>query len=207
MKTKLFLPLLMMSFFIAQSVFSQTNGSLQEEVESIRNAKDQKLSDPGNSILKAEQVENFRGLSYFSVNSDYLIQGEYIADDSQQETSLNTTSGNKINLIQVGSVNFEYEGKPYSLAVYQNNDLAEFGENFRQLFIPFSDLTAGKETNVGGRYLPVETPVEGKIIMLDFNKAMNPYHAYNDKNPGIIPPVKNTLNIQIMAGERKFEDR
>lgn len=207
MKTKLSLPFLMMSFFIAQAVFSQTNASLQEEVESIRIAKDKQMSNPENSILNAEQVENFTGLSYFPVNSDYLIQGEFIADDSQQETSLNTTSGNKINLIQVGTVNFEYEGKPFSLAVYQNNSLPEFGENHRQLFIPFSDLTTGKETNVGGRYLPVETPGEDKIIMLDFNKAMNPYSAYNDNHPGIIPPVRNTLNIQIMAGERKFEDR
>ena len=36
--------------------------------------------------------------------------------------------------------------------------------------------------------------------MLDFNKAYNPYCAYNKKYTGPIPPKNNHLDIDILAG-------
>jgi uncharacterized protein (DUF1684 family) len=47
---------------------------------------------------------------------------------------------------------------------------------------------------------------DGKII-LDFNKAYNPYCAYNEGFNCPIPPQENHHNLSIRAGERNFESK
>jgi uncharacterized protein (DUF1684 family) len=42
-------------------------------------------------------------------------------------------------------------------------------------FLPFSDLTSGKESYIGGRYIDLK--FERKTIAVDFNLAYNPYCA------------------------------
>ena len=71
------------------------------------------------------------------------------------------------------------------------------------LFIPFNDLTNGNETYDGGRYLDLKTTSESTIV-IDFNKAYNPYCAYNDKYSCPIPPRENDLPIEIKAGILTF---
>jgi uncharacterized protein (DUF1684 family) len=44
---------------------------------------------------------------------------------------------------------------------------------------------------------------DGKIT-LNFNKAYNPYCAYNEGFNCPIPPSENHLNLSIRAGERNF---
>jgi uncharacterized protein (DUF1684 family) len=41
-------------------------------------------------------------------------------------------------------------------------------------------------------------------VILDFNKAYNPYCAYSDEYNCPIPPRENYLNIAIKAGEKSF---
>jgi uncharacterized protein (DUF1684 family) len=74
------------------------------------------------------------------------------------------------------------------------------------LFLPFKDETNGFETYGGGRYMDVRisTLKDGKII-LNFNKAYNPYCAYGDGFNCPIPPLENHLNFSIKAGERDFK--
>jgi len=207
MKAKLYLLFALIGTLTGSSLFSQTATYDPTEIENSRALKDQQLADTESAILKSDQIETFKGLNYFPIDKSYVIPAQYIADESANEISLNTTNENKVGLVQVGIATFDYDGKTYSLAVFRNNNLPEFGDDKQQLFIPFTDQTTGKKTNVGGRYLPVEEPGADKIMVLDFNKAMNPYNAYNDLYEGIIPPPENTLLIEIMAGERKYEDR
>ena len=67
------------------------------------------------------------------------------------------------------------------------------------LFIPFNDLTNGNETYDAGRYMDLETTDENTIV-IDFNKAYNPYCAYNDEFSCPIPPRENDLDVEIIAG-------
>ena len=72
------------------------------------------------------------------------------------------------------------------------------------LFLPFKDDTNGVETYGGGRYMDVRisTVKDGKII-LNFNKAYNPYCAYNKEYVCPLVPKDNILNISIKAGEKR----
>jgi uncharacterized protein (DUF1684 family) len=71
----------------------------------------------------------------------------------------------------------------------------------KYLFIPFRDLTSGKESYGGGRYIDTEIPA-GETLILDFNRAYNPYCAYSHRYSCPIPPEENTLKVEIRAGEK-----
>lgn len=211
MKVKLPIFILVMSMLIALNVKSQnmeqTAESHKLEIEKFRTNKDKKMLDPGLSPLVQDQIEGFKELSYFPINLNYQFEGKVTIDESHKEVSLTTNSGNKINLIMYGVVSFKIDGKSFELTIFQNKNLPEFGENNNQLFIPFTDMTSGKETNDGGRYLAVDMPDAKNVIILDFNKAMNPYSAYNGDSVSVISPEQNSLINLMLTGERKYEDR
>ena len=54
-------------------------------------------------------------------------------------------------------------------------------------FFMFKDRTSGRETYGAGRYLETEPPKNGKVV-LDFNKAYNPYCAFNPYSSCPLPP-------------------
>ena len=62
----------------------------------------------------------------------------------------------------------------------------------------------GLESYGGGRYIDARIP-EGDTFIIDFNKAYNPYCAYNDKYSCPIVPRKNYLKTRIEAGVKVFE--
>jgi hypothetical protein len=73
------------------------------------------------------------------------------------------------------------------------------------LFLPFNDASNGKTTYGGGRFIDLEIPAAGnKTIEIDFNKAYNPYCAYNHNYSCPIPPDENNLNILVNAGVKDF---
>jgi uncharacterized protein (DUF1684 family) len=200
-------------FFITgtmQFAFSQTRDEAirqySQEITTSRNLKNAQFSRQEESPLSVAQLENFDGLNYFPVDYDYRIEGNFEALGTPKTEQLATTSDSKISLSKVGKVTFKLQGKTYSLDVYQNNNLPEFGDS-KQLFIPFSDATNGNETTVKGRYLPVKLPARGEAMMVDFNQAINPFFAYGDQFSSIIPPQTNAMGSGIPSGERKFEDR
>ena len=151
-------------------------------------------------------MEEFKSLSYYPVESDFRIEGDFEAADFSRGVSLDTTSGDTITLVKAGTVHFSLEGRNYTMTVFKNNDLPEFGDDADQLFIPFKDATNGGETYEHGRYLPVDAPAGGKIL-LDFNRAMNPYSAFNEGYSSVIAPPDNYIEASVVSGERKYEDR
>ena len=69
------------------------------------------------------------------------------------------------------------------------------------LFIPFRDVTSGKETFGGGRFLDARIP-KNDTLLIDFNLNYNPYCAYSERYSCPIPPTENTLKVSILAGEK-----
>lgn len=73
-------------------------------------------------------------------------------------------------------------------------------------FVVFKDETTGEETYGGGRFLYVRRPSEGsKEIILDFNKAHNPPCAFTDYATCPLPPLENTLDFLVNAGEKRLK--
>lgn len=210
MKKAILLPVLISSLLISQSLWSQINDqaiiSHKAEVENFRNFKNQQFVNPGSSPLTSEQIGKFRSLTYFPIDYKYRIDGIFVKSETETRENLNLSGGGKIELMKVGNVTFKFENRYYELAVYRNNNLPEFADK-SQLFIPFSDKTTGNETATGGRYLPVDAPSDGNNIVIDFNRAINPYGAYNGQQSTILAPPGNGIGFSVVSGERKYEDR
>ena len=66
--------------------------------------------------------------------------------------------------------------------------------------MPFRDLTNGTTTYEGGRFLDFKIPENDKNVVIDFNKAYNPYCAYSDNYACPIVPKENSLSIEILSG-------
>lgn len=210
MKKAIFLSVIITGLLFSQNLWSQVNDQAiithKSEVENFRNAKNQQFINPDSSPLTSEQIGKFRSLTYFPIDYKYRVDGKFVMAETETRENLNLSDGGKIELIKVGSVTFKLEGRYYELAVYRNNNLPEFADK-SQLFIPFSDKTTGNETAAGGRYLPVNAPAEGNNIVIDFNKAINPFGAYNGQQSTVLAPPGNGIGFSVVSGERKYEDR
>jgi len=211
MKTKTIYPFLILFLFLSFNLFSQTEGGTpagyEDDIKNFRNTKNQQMTDAASSPLSAGQIARFQGLSYFSINAKYHISAQLVMENPQKEVSLNTTLGDTIKLIKYGTVTFDYRGVSYTMSVFKNKNLPEFGNNEQQLFIPFTDKTTGGRTYENGRYLTIETKGDSNTVVIDFNMAINPYSGYNSQYSSVIPPQENTIGISLKSGERKFEDR
>ena len=69
----------------------------------------------------------------------------------------------------------------------------------------FLDATNGIDTYDGGRFLDMKVPKSNEVI-IDFNKAYNPYCAYNPVYSCPIVPLENELPIEIKAGVKKYHE-
>jgi uncharacterized protein (DUF1684 family) len=104
-----------------------------------------------------------------------------------------------------GTVSFKIADSVFKLTVYRGAELMQTVLYKNHLFLPFTDLTSGEESYGAGRYLDLEiNDIVNNQVILDFNKAYNPYCAYSDEYNCPIPPRENYLNIAIKAGEKNF---
>jgi uncharacterized protein (DUF1684 family) len=80
-------------------------------------------------------------------------------------------------------------------------------EKYRNLlFLPFTDRTTGKESYDGGRYIDLDmSSIQNNEVVIDFNKAYNPYCAYvSGRYSCPIPPAENRLAVAVKAGEMRY---
>lgn len=177
------------------------------QIQQEREAKNQQFKNEASSPLASSDIDSFTSLSYFDADMAYVLTAEFNVLAEPQAVMLATTAGTKQEMIKYATVTFELNSKQYTLAVYQDKGLPEFAGSPGQLFIPFKDNTSGNETNASGRYLAVTMPGEGTTVELDFNRAINPYSAYNSEYSSVIPQKENVMKVIMAVGERKYEDR
>jgi uncharacterized protein (DUF1684 family) len=160
-------------------------------------------ADPEQSPLMAEDLAHFDGLDFFPINPD-LVFNTVIKRTPQAVPFMMKRTKDEVKYVKYGEVSFAFQGKTYTLSVYQNLDLiARNPEYENDLFLPFTDITNGETTYGGGRYLDLEKSA-GNQIVLNFNKAYNPLCHYNKKYSCPIPPAENDLPIPVEAGVKKF---
>lgn len=157
-----------------------------------------------NSPLKQEDLAF---LHFYEPNEKFKVECKFVTTKKRdgKPFELPTSAGVTKTYIKFGELHFEIDGAKHKLAVYQPLSLKMMPQYRDYLFIPFKDLTNGKESYGGGRYLDLRmNQIEGDKIFLDFNKAYNPYCAFSAGYSCPIPPKENQLKIAIQAGEMNF---
>ena len=162
------------------------------------------FSDSTTSPLPKEDLLHFKGLEFFPVDPAYSIEADFQITPGSETFKMPMSKERIVWYRKYGVAKFTLKGKELSLAVYQNQDLVKKEGYEDYLFLPFKDLTNGIETYGGGRYIDLRIP-DGDKILIDFNKAYNPYCAYNYKYSCPIPPDENHLQVEIKAGVLDYE--
>ena len=160
--------------------------------------------DATSSPLKDKDRKHFEGLDFFKYDSSYVVLAHLKRTPDTEWFDMQTTTSRVSPERVYGILTFELKGETYSLNVYQGKDVIKREGLEDYLFLPFIDDTNGEESYGGGRYIDLRIP-EGDTITIDFNKAYNPYCAYNEKYSCPIVPRVNYLALNVRAGVKAFE--
>lgn len=182
---------------------SKPNSSVYlAQLNTFRSEKNRSFRQAAESPLSTTQKAEFDSLKYYP-GEPALIPHADISRNETPDTILLQMSDNKQDkYLNWGQVKFTINDAPQQLRIYLKADGTD-----STLFIPFTDLTNGRETYGGGRYLDAALPKLNETeITLDFNRAYNPYCAYNNDYSCPVPPAENRLQVAIPAGEKSFHD-
>ena len=174
-------------------------------VEKFQKELNTEYADAKTSPLTAEDLAVFKALDFYPVNEKFFVVAKFKRTENEKPFEMKTSTDRKPMYLKYGEAHFEIDGKSFQLNIYKNIELSKQEEYKDYLFLPFSDLTCGKESYIGGKYIDMKTPT-GDTIVIDFNTSYNPYCAYNHKYSCPKVPMENDLNIEIKAGVKKFHD-
>ena len=152
--------------------------------------------DASKSPLTEKDRKNFEGLDFFRFDSVYLVKANFKRTSNEQPFKMKTTTDRTPMYLKYGELTFNLKGENFKLSIYQNQELIEKEGYENYLFLPFLDETNGLESYGGGRYIDAKIP-EGDTMIIDFNKAYNPYCAYNNKYSCPIVPRINYLKTRV----------
>ncbi|POY36827.1 hypothetical protein C3L50_14850 [Flavobacterium alvei] len=174
-------------------------------VEKFQKDLNTEYADAKTSPLTAEDLKVFKTLDFYPISEKYFVTAKFIRTENEKPFEMKTSTSRRPLYVKYGEAHFTIDGKPFQLNIYQNIELSQNSAYKDYLFLPFFDLTCGKESYIGGKYIDLKIP-QGDTIAIDFNMSYNPYCAYNHKYSCPKVPLENNLNIEIKAGVKKFHD-
>ncbi|HKZ58799.1 MAG TPA: DUF1684 domain-containing protein [Candidatus Thermoplasmatota archaeon] len=172
-------------------------GDFGRELQAERAAKDAAFRSEPWSPIPAQARAGFSGLAYFPPDPGWRVLAKVTQVKDAAPFEMATSTGEPRPQVRAARFDFETPSGRSALFGYK-----EAGRSrTHALFVPFRDATSGKETYGAGRYLDLEDPGGGEIV-IDFNLAYNPYCAYSEAYSCPLPPAENWLKIRVSAGER-----
>ena len=140
-----------------------------------------RMKDPQSRIRR-----DFHGIEYYPVRDEYRVTAQFFPAPRRIADS-----------VSPGYLVFRLLGR--ELRLYPTMEQP----NAKVLLVVFRDLTTGRETYGGGRFLDIGLPHDGAVV-LDFNRAYNPPCAFTPFVSCPLPPRQNRLPVRIEAGEKKY---
>lgn len=189
-------------FLISFIVVAQ-NGVGFSESREAQIKLNEEYSNAETTILEPADFKVFGGLEFYPLDSKYIVIAQFVRTPDEKPFLMPTSTSRLPEFVKYGQAHFMIDGKNLILNLYKSTAQVEGSEYEDYLFLPFTDLTSGNGSYGGGRYLDLKIP-EGDTITIDFNKAYNPYCAYNSKYSCPIPPEENDVLVRIEAGVRDF---
>ena len=168
-----------------------------EQLTAARGFKDQQFKEADDSPVPAEKRAGLLPLRYFPIDQSYAVPAALRLADQRPVFEMPTSSGALRRMQLVGTIEFTLLGEARSLGAF----VPEGTGRITSLFVPFADETTGGETYSAGRYLDIDPTTTG-YYTIDFNRAYNPYCAYNATYECPFPPPTNRLKAVIRAGEK-----
>ncbi|MBE9491083.1 MAG: DUF1684 domain-containing protein [Bacteroidetes bacterium] len=199
---KSLLPVLFL--LISSFAFAQKEPDIITEIEKVQSELNEEFKNPETSILDSLDQITFKRLHFYPINLKFYVEAEFIRTPDEKPFLMKTSTERLPEYVKYGEAHFTIEGKQLKLNLFQstNHDKEEGYEDY--LFLPYTDLTSGDGSYGGGKYIDLKIP-EGDVVVIDFNKAYNPYCAYSHQYSCPIPPKENDLLVRIEAGVKDYE--
>jgi len=173
-----------------------------DELLKARSEQNEAFKNDESSPLLKESRAAFKGLNYYPPDEEYALPALFTPFENPQKVKIQTTKSNDIRtMLKYGELAFVINETEHKLTVYKHTE----PEHEHLFFVPFKDATNGRETYEAGRYIDLEEQSGSDEYLLDFNRAYNPYCAYNSKYSCPLVPSENVLKIGIPAGEKAFK--
>jgi uncharacterized protein len=195
LKNKKILTISVVCLFVGIVLYS-LQGSIEDFATTTQKARAKYEADILNETdSPIKDQSSFKGFKYFEPAEKFVIMADYQEVNSDEQIAM--TDSTKGEIKKTAELSFELDGKKIKLGIFDEG----------QVFIlPFRDLTSGKSTYGGGRYINIQkNEIKDKKVELDFNKAHNFYCAYNESFVCPIPPRENSIEIAIEAGEKNYK--
>jgi uncharacterized protein (DUF1684 family) len=188
--------LLGISLFHLNFTFGQ---SFKKEIKTFQKEMNASYANRETSPLTEADFATFKGLPFFKADETFRVEAKFTPAQDTSRFKMKTTTDRLPEYRVFGTVDFKIGQDSFHMNIYQNLGLMQKPGYEDYLFFPFTDATNGEQSYGGGRYIDLRIP-EGNTITIDFNKAYNPYCAYNKKYSCPIPPRENDMKIAVRAG-------
>lgn len=140
---------------------------------------------------------DFVGLDYYPVDESWKFDAKFIPAPEGATVPISNVLGQLDDSPLAGTLEFEKDGKEYSLLALDQGD---------QYFVIVADRTNGRGTYGAGRFIYTELAEDGRVN-IDFNKAYNPPCAFTEYSTCSLPPSQNRLPIAVTAGEKEYRGK
>ncbi|MEX2349627.1 MAG: DUF1684 domain-containing protein [Flavobacteriaceae bacterium] len=196
-----FILVTLLFFYAVPFATAQSNQELLQEIERYQQKLNDTYTNPETTILLRKDFKRFKGLEFYPADLKYRVEAVFVRTPDEKPFLMPTTTDRLPEYVKYGEFHFQIDSLEFVLDVFQNTSPSPGYET--SLFLPFTDITSGNGSYGGGRYLDMEMP-EGNRAIIDFNKAYNPYCAYNPGYSCPIPPEQNDMQTRIEAGVKDF---
>lgn len=155
----------------------------------------------GKKALRVRDSESdirlgFTGIDRFPAAPAFRFEARWLPVEPPRPFTVDSVVGIASEIAVKRKAVFTHEGQDYTLWPTHGGETAP-------MFV-FRDLTSGKETYGASRFLFGSfLPDKPDMIVLDFNRAINPPCAFTPAATCPLPPEENRLPFAVTAGERK----
>ena len=175
---------------------AQSDSIYRAAVTHERQLKDDAFAISPNSPFR-DVKEEFTGLRYYPVSQEWKIHCRWDKSLSGNMVSLPDSKGQMRNYTVAGTFTFRMQNRECEIPAYfEESDKNTF-------FIMFRDSSNTTETYKGGRYIEFRHAGSDDIV-LDFNRAFNPYCHYDHNYACPVVPASHIIPVFIRAGERRY---
>ena len=193
--------ILILTFFVVVQTNAQ---NAYQDAMAYQDNLSNEYADSATSPLNEEDFAKFEKLDFFPIDTTFRVEARLIKEKHQNFFEMQTTTDRKPEYRVWAIAIFSLQGNEFRLNIYQNKKALVDPEYSDYLFLPFLDLTNGESSYGGGRYMDLSISEENTVI-IDFNKAYNPYCAYNHRYSCPIVPKENFIDLEVLAGVKKYK--